>query len=49
MLLEEREELERTDTILERQPLIENLSKQFQASSFVNMYQNQNEVSYKGI
>lgn len=39
MLLEEREDLERSPTILDKQTLIENLCKQFELSSFINMYQ----------
>lgn len=42
MLLEEREDLDKTPSILDKQSLIENLSKQFQVSFFINMYQKQN-------
>lgn len=42
MLLEEREDLERTPTILDKLSLIKKMSKQFQVSSFKNMYLQQN-------
>lgn len=48
MLLEEKEDLERTPTISDKQSLIEKLSKQFQVSSFINMYQKENYVAYSG-